>query len=598
MLTRASEPFQASGGMAGEGVRKLLGAPSVSRLRVMIREAGQNSWDARLADAHVGLEVRLRALSTAEAELLRTRVFGDLPTSEASTQLIRAALAADPPVLLEVADFGTRGLAGPTRADLALGEGEPSNFINFVRNIGVGMDRPQTGGTYGFGKTSFFAASAASTVLIDSLAATSTGEERRFIACHLGHEFNHADRRFTGRHWWGSPTSDPSLVEPLTGASAAELADGLGLPARGPLQTGTTIAVLAPAFEQASEAVGEILEAMLWYFWPKMQPGPDGQPPMTFSVSHDGVAVPLPKPETVPPLDLFIQAWRQVKDAGAESKAIWCGRPSQYLGRLAIARGFRNERRQLVPEPVIPHTAAHVALMRPAEWVVKYLEFPRLPQGAHEWGGVFICDANPIVERAFAHSEPPAHDEWSPENMEKGPAQTFVRTGLKRIQEAVSGFLYPRVLAIGVPADQPSLAGAAAALGALAPRSEAPASVRSGVVLRGTRRQWSVQAPRFLRIEAAEKGVDALFQVSASNRSSQPLRIDAAPGIVIDDEISQATELPDGGEVTVVGWETSSGERLLDAQVLTLEAGASLDAVVRVRIPGLAAVGITLSAED
>lgn len=597
-LTLAAEPFQPSGSMAGEGVRKLLGTPSVSRLRVMIREAGQNSWDARSADEGVSLQVHLRTLTRAQGDMLRDEVFASLPDSAGSADLLRQALSVEAPVLLEVADFGTRGLAGPTRADIALAEGEPSNFVNFVRNVGVGMDRPQNGGTYGYGKTSFYRASAASTVLIDSLAQTPGGVERRFIACHLGDEFNHASRRFTGRHWWGAPTTDPTLVEPLTGAAAEAMAEALGLPARNDTQTGTTIAVLAPAMDDAQAALGEILEALVWYFWPKMIADPGAPAPMGFTVRHDGAPVPLPRPESVPPLDLFIRAWREVKDAGPGSESVWCGRPRKHLGRLAIERGFRSDRRALAPDSVIPHTSSHIALMRPAEWVVKYLEGPRLPQGAHEWGGVFICDSDPVVERAFAHSEPPAHDDWMPESMEKGNAQTFVRVGLKRIAEAASAFVYPRVQGGVGPADQPSLARAAAALGALVPRSHPLPAGRASGVIRGQRRRWSVQPPRFLRIEDAGEAVDALFQVAASNGSDQPLRISAAAGIVIDDEISEATVLPDGREVIVVGWETSTGEPVAAATDATLGPRESLDALVRVRIPGLAAVGLRLSAQD
>lgn len=49
----------------------------------------------------------------------------------------------------------------------------------------------------------------------------------------------------------------------------------------------------------------------------------------------------------------------------------------------------------------------HVALMRPAELVVRYLEGRPAPDEDREWAGVFRCSDEPDIETAFANSEPP-----------------------------------------------------------------------------------------------------------------------------------------------------------------------------------------------
>ncbi|MGA4814638.1 hypothetical protein ACPA9J_01190 [Pseudomonas aeruginosa] len=47
-LALQSEPFSPTGGAAAEGVSNQLGCPRADRFTLLIREAIQNSWDARL----------------------------------------------------------------------------------------------------------------------------------------------------------------------------------------------------------------------------------------------------------------------------------------------------------------------------------------------------------------------------------------------------------------------------------------------------------------------------------------------------------------------------------------------------------------------
>jgi len=42
-----AEEFSATGSLASEGVRNQLGRPSLDRMSVLVREAAQNSWDAK-----------------------------------------------------------------------------------------------------------------------------------------------------------------------------------------------------------------------------------------------------------------------------------------------------------------------------------------------------------------------------------------------------------------------------------------------------------------------------------------------------------------------------------------------------------------------
>ncbi len=599
-LTMAAERFAASGGMAGEGARKLLGAPTLGPLQIVVREAGQNSWDARRNGKRVRFHIRLRRPDQAQWAALKNEVFSIRPDSPESRSKLRRTLDSEPPLLLEIADFGTKGLGGPTRADLASQGGDNQNFVNFVRNIGSGQHSPLGGGTYGFGKTSFYDLDPCATVLVDSLALVGNETERRLIACHLGDEFTHGPRRYTGRHWWGAPGDEPDYVEPLTNDEAQMLAEAVGLPPRlRKRDSGTTICVVMGHATDETVAAGIIAEALLWFFWPKMIAEGGAESPMEFALSVNGVDFNIPLPEAFPPLDLFVQAWRDLKSGGERAQDIRCGNPRKLLGKLSIARGFRGDRRILSSDSIIPEVSSHVALMRPGvELVVKYQKGPPLPNGAHEWAGVFICSSETVVERAFASSEPPAHDNWMPANLPPGHARTFVKMGLQRISEAVNKFVFPPASGVSGPADQPPLGKAAAILGRMLPAAPADAAIRRTSTQTGRRRRWRVSPATFLALEEAGEAVDALFKVGISNRSAEPLVVTALPGVVAEETVSGTASLPGGGELSVVAWEDEDGDVVSSGATLSVDAGKIADMRLRVRIPGLVAVGVLLDVED
>ena len=69
----------------------------------------------------------------------------------------------------------------------------------------------------------------------------------------------------------------------------------------------------------------------------------------------------------------------------------------------------------------------HVALMRPSELVVRYLEVSGARSDGRQWAGVFICVDDAEVRNVFASSEPPAHDDWIPDRIEDKQARRIVR---------------------------------------------------------------------------------------------------------------------------------------------------------------------------
>ena len=280
-----SEPNPPSGPITAEGLLNTMGRPKLSATEMLIRESLQNSWDAgRIAGVQPHYAIRLFTPDSAQIEAYR-HFFTDRPTGELCP--VRRGLdyffSSESPVLMEISDRGTVGLGGPTRAD---GD-DAGDFANFLRNIGKPRDVEQGGGTYGFGKSSFYLMSGPQLLLVDTLTKDGDREERRLLAHAAGESFNHEGRHYTGRHWWGvSSTEIPDFVDPALDGDAAAIAHSLGFSSREAGATGTSLMLLDPRLEdladlQAGSEAGlshevrrrigfRLQEMLLWWCWPKL----------------------------------------------------------------------------------------------------------------------------------------------------------------------------------------------------------------------------------------------------------------------------------------------------------------------------------------
>lgn len=375
--------------------------------------------------------------------------------------------------------------------------------------------------------------------------------------------------------------------------------------------------VLDPRFGDRSleDVAAEIQETLLWFLWPKMLRDGSSPPAMRFVVEVQGERLQLPEPEAFPPLDLFVEAYRAVKNRAGHVMEIISERPAQLLGHCAIRRGFRGERTPLVhpDESIIPHASSHIALMRPVELVVKYIEGTSLPSEAHEWAGVFICSEQPDVEQAFADAEPPAHDDWIPDKMPKGWPKTYVRVALSRLRQLAASYAYPNQSAGGVESDQPSLAKAADRLGEYIPFfTPGTGNGRSGAAGGGGGRggrsggrggrgagaaSWRVGEPRFLSLEAGPAGGEAVFEVHITNGGQSPLNVTATPAVIIDGALTDAA---DAGEESVgfLACEDENGSLIQPHPTFAVAAGVQADFRIRVAVPGEAAVGVRVASSE
>ena len=260
-------------------------------------------------------------------------------------------------------------------------------------------------------------------------------------------------------------------------------------------------------------------------------------------------------------------------------------------------------RRHLGETALIPERLHHVALLRPAELVVRYMEGSINEGEQRQWAGVFITDIgqNAEVEKAFAMSEPPAHDDWQPKAAQAlTPHQrTYVNVALNRIRERIrtlSGSdISPSKLAGGEARN--SLASLAGDIGrsliGAGPGGADGSRSNSGGSGGGRRASLRLGSPTSVGTSLQNGQPVARFRIRLSGPA------DAAPSVCFTpwvqmDEGTKDPVAPNGSAPQVIGVEIDSqpvsfGER---GYVCPVASGGT-EIQVLVSIPDYVAVGIT-----
>ncbi len=477
VLDLHSERYGPTGNVAAAGIQNQLGRPKLDRLTVLVREALQNSWDARVRDGKgMRMHVELTALDSRKELIIKKHVlahqppppaiqldelFGEIPTEGQEDSSPSSHLR-----LLMFSDRHTTGLGGPTRADVVSGDGcdEARDFVDFLRNVGQPPDREFSGGTYGYGKAILYNTSAIRTILVYTRCMSKGEVESRFIAARLGEQFTvepPCDRSgiYTGRHWWGKASPTECFVEPLRGEDADRLAESLGM-ARDfePGERGTTIAIVAPELDQRApeRAIRYIGEQIIWNFWALLRsPSDYSTERMELSLWLDNERIPVPTIDEYEPVSLMCRALTNLEAYLADEdlpfgqgEVIECTRYNQVVGHLSLFKGMVNKPQWLASNtkdrellPTSNRILHHVALMRAPRIVVRYEEGDRFPSDMLHYGGVFLADLD--VDHVFSSSEPPTHDDWVPEHLSDKTDRSVVKMGLKEIKKHTAHYVHP-----------------------------------------------------------------------------------------------------------------------------------------------------------
>lgn len=468
-----SEQYSPTGNVTSEGVLNQLGRPKLDILAVLMREAVQNSWDARLPNtSSISFGVAGWTLSERQRKILKSITFRNCPPDIDLEKLLQSS---EDVQLLAIYDRKTEGLGGPTRADHFPEDNEPANFVDFLRNVGQPPDKELSGGTYGYGKAVFYKASKFHTIMVHTRCLSNQQLQSRFMGAALGYPYTEDRRRYTGRHWWGK--TEDGVIEPLLNRESELMASNLGFPSFEKPDRGTSIVIVQPDWGEKTpiEALNLMAEYLLWYFWPKMLVTDSGLPAIQFELSWNGEPIILPNPSEFAPLEGFVLAMNSLTNTNqapsfspAEIYEIRTNQYDQYLGKLALQRFPVKERAERVSDETAPirKNSHHVALMRQPELVVRYMEGYELPSNQIQYAGVFITDRT--VDSIFAESEPPTHDDWISTFLGDRRKKVFVNSAFREIRKKLDEFIRPLGTQT-VPGKQTPLGAFANQLGSILP---------------------------------------------------------------------------------------------------------------------------------
>jgi hypothetical protein len=449
-----SEPYSRHGGFGGTAVTKSLGQSQLPKWEIFVREAIQNSWDARSTPAGpISFGIDTFSLSRAQKEYLSEGLLVETQKTASLQNLTRALSAVEPLEMLVVWDSGTKGLGGLTDPSRAPKPGQPTDFADFIFNIGQPEDHAIGGGTFGFGKAVFYRASQMGTCVIYSQTLVDGEIENRLIAVSVQPPFTSKALRFTGRHWWGVSDS-AGEVAPIVGEESRQLAETLGLVRFPAGSTGTVIAVLSPDWSADDEVKSfgglalRLREAAIKWAWPHMVAAPSSTPTIDFSFSHEGSLLSTPdvsNHEAVGPFVSLYMDWltgTYSRELGLrQEKTIHVGQGrGRHMGTLSFVR---------IPQMTTKKSSqladSKVALMRAPRLIVQYLEVPN--SNEIEQYGVFVAAEDSEVERLFAEAEPPTHDKWEGDEVGVSIGRP-VRSALAKITEVFRPVKSPHEFAL------------------------------------------------------------------------------------------------------------------------------------------------------
>ncbi len=385
--------------------------------QVVAREAPQNAMDAgrgvkgatRIEFHKLIIEgqkkqeflsiFEFRHLLESRVEALRLN-----PRNNQLAENLNKFFSDQPLSMLLIRDFNTCGLGG----DWQQYRPKIDHFARLVcaTNLDDKADNdPQSGGSFGLGKTSYAKSSSINTVIYHSVfkgTQETKNKTRRLMVAGVYPRHKLEDIDYGGFAYFGEPNPEnPVEAKPFEDESATELWEEISSLSgrdlsRKPNEYGTDVLILMDSLDLL-----QIRTAVEDYYFPAII---DGRLTAKF-VEADG-NVEFPQPHKRKDLDQFIRLMDKAQ-IGNEEKAerLEVGRFKKRLGHNLGAYAFE------AAEPDEAGTAKNncVAIMRGTGMIINYL---KLGSEKYESAvGVFCADSD--IHTMLIESENAAHSEWN-----------------------------------------------------------------------------------------------------------------------------------------------------------------------------------------
>jgi RNA polymerase primary sigma factor len=455
----AARPVPEDGARTGGNAALFAISPS---LRVVLREALQNSTDVPLGGGPVTVDVRLLGL-TGEARaafldglrwpVLRAHLEASIQAAEDQqiSTALREGLEIDKGgelLVLLIADYNTEGLTGP--------ETGKGNFAGLTRDTLFSNKggSATAGGSHGVGKFTAVRASAVNTVLYYSDLSEpdpATGERSgRFLGRSelTWHPDPDGGPDRDGPMWLGDTDRVDAVKATSHWADGGDLlVESLRLTRARDGSSGTTIAIVglrdlnADRERTPMDMIADLRDEAARSFFAAIEDGAlqvnvdyvqlDGVPAGTDPLPPPAAAV---RPDLTPiskPLVEALRAHRNetvVDELVDEGDVLRVSVPLQVPARRDGAHGdfvhdavllVRRATAEEMDDPAAKEALGHVALLRGRKMLIKPLNAARSIVGAHPFQAVLLAGeaAGDSADHTWAEeflrlAEPPAHNDW------------------------------------------------------------------------------------------------------------------------------------------------------------------------------------------
>lgn len=449
-----AEPMM--GYISAGGVIRTINVSNLSIPEVFLREAVQNSFDAK-EETCDSINFEMRAYNFSDEQFLNFKnLFDEGTTSNPSffKKYIASKLRKNM-LNIEVTDTNTVGLTG--YPGVTNKNDNKQHFYKFVYVTGNDKgNNSNAGGSYGFGKAAFYSFSKLRTICIysriktEALVAGKTNYQSRFIITTI-------DERITDticdRCWWGKEAkykvNSASYAAPLLDNQADEIANSIGMRKFDTDETGTKILILDAGIDNDKKTSDDKLyiktiddifkydfpRYIVHWYWPKIV-----TEEIKFTLEYKGIKLRLDDPHDTYPYSEFVIAFeegrRKYRDKRNQDsigfKRVNMKKPGAELGFVSVKKstvGRKCDYRDLFKD--FENPIPSVAFMRGIGHIVFYKHYNNYIDSnvmKDTCFGVFkvnktSCTANGSIgeiDRYFRDIEDQTHERWV-HKKEKGP---------------------------------------------------------------------------------------------------------------------------------------------------------------------------------